>query len=1004
MEDRDFEEIADTAELDAAKMVMRLAAELRDKDAELAALRLKAMEEVQRHRKAKDAEVEAVASAQEERMSGRERELAEMWVKKEAELWQKYQMLLDAALSKNREELEEERKRFQEELRKREAELPTQRNLLRREMEDAFKRWEAEREEQLKYERETFVRELELGREVAHKEARERIVQVEEIWKQKLAQQERELNARYQSDIQTSRRKIREEAFKEVGRMEEEYASKSLAMDGEIKALRENLQADFDRKEEELHSRYQDWMEENRRGMETETERRQKKVEADYKAQLSRVSGSVARLESELSSRETEWRQKYDELQAHFHNKELNLERMRKDMTGENLANENGLAQKYQQMESELRVALARQREELDRREQQLREEASRRENELSRAAETRQAELEEQAARLSREQQELGRRQSELSNLFRQREQELAKAYDDRLKSFQLSIEESFKVREQTIAARCQQMEKQQETILHQKESAFEQLKRLKDENASLKNQLEMKENAVAEKISQEQQKSREHREKFELAVHRRQEKLEAQYIEKEQQLARAYSEKLEMERARLEAQSKIREKAISEREQKLQQEALAGQTRLLEELNAKEAEMELRYQEGVRNLAKELEESRGRHEAETARLRAGLEEEKKNLKEEVSALERRLKEENEAALKKAEESHRAEIARIGEEAVSRHESGLARALGESEEQHKRKILELENTNRLLEQQCQSLVRAQVSAAEDEKITKEQLQSLYLQIQQMESEKQRFQTVLERKCREAGKQAEEEYRRRAEKAESDYSVWRAKFAEDAHERERTREAGHLQKLEMLRQELSSKYRNQAEELERIYMEKESSALKAMEENYALIEKTLEARYQQMEKSYQAVLINRTMAVEQDKRLAGDITKLKEELESKAAELTSKLQSEDKRNREIRDKLEREYEKRKAELEESNRIRAVQVENERAKLSAWMLQEEKLLSELQKRELVLRETASRKEAELEDKFEKNRARLEKEYAVKLKEVEELKEKLRKEEQ
>ena len=60
-----------------------------------------------------------------------------------------------------------------------------------------------------------------------------------------------------------------------------------------------------------------------------------------------------------------------------------------------------------------------------------------------------------------------------------------------------------------------------------------------------------------------------------------------------------------------------------------------------------------------------------------------------------------------------------------------------------------------------------------------------------------------------------------------------------------------------------------------------------------------------------------------------------------------------------------------------------------------------MLQEEKLLADLQKRELVLRETFSRKEAELEQKSAANSARLEKEYNAKLDEVEKLKAELRK---
>ncbi|HLD29441.1 MAG TPA: hypothetical protein VJC03_03790, partial [bacterium] len=141
----------DTAdsELSAAKMVLRLADELRQKESEIAALRMKTMEELQSHRKAKNAELDAVSRVQEERISKRERELAGTWVRREAELWNKYQSMLESITEKHRAELEAERARFQAEMNRRDREIPEQRDRLRAEMESAYVRWEKEREDRL---------------------------------------------------------------------------------------------------------------------------------------------------------------------------------------------------------------------------------------------------------------------------------------------------------------------------------------------------------------------------------------------------------------------------------------------------------------------------------------------------------------------------------------------------------------------------------------------------------------------------------------------------------------------------------------------------------------------------------------------------------------------------------------------------------------------------------------------------------------------------------------
>ncbi|MCK5584115.1 MAG: hypothetical protein KAI33_09995, partial [Elusimicrobiales bacterium] len=201
IEPNDFDDILKETEIDTAKMVFRLSSELKERDAEITNLRSKSFEEIQRNNKAKEAEFEALIKAQETRIKQREQEISQLLVNKESKLWSKYQQMLDSAINTHRDELEDERQRLHHELAKKEEQLNQQRKTLRSEMENMFKKWEGEREGQFKLERETFINELQLGRDTAKKEADEKIEHINKIWRQKLRQKEEEFKTKHQLEI-----------------------------------------------------------------------------------------------------------------------------------------------------------------------------------------------------------------------------------------------------------------------------------------------------------------------------------------------------------------------------------------------------------------------------------------------------------------------------------------------------------------------------------------------------------------------------------------------------------------------------------------------------------------------------------------------------------------------------------------------------------------------------------------------------------------------------------
>ena len=90
--------------------------------------------------------------------------------------------------------------------------------------------------------------------------------------------------------------------------------------------------------------------------------------------------------------------------------------------------------------------------------------------------------------------------------------------------------MEETFKVRERTIVARQEQLEKQCEALLRQKESGLERISELQEENTVLRNGMEEESRLFADRLAGEQLKVRDHKEKLENDSRREKEKLETQ------------------------------------------------------------------------------------------------------------------------------------------------------------------------------------------------------------------------------------------------------------------------------------------------------------------------------------------------------------------------------------------------------------------------------------------------------------------------------------------
>lgn len=311
MEQDDLDEILKETELDSAKMVLRLSSELREKELELAALRSKSFEEIQRNNKAKEAEFEALIQGQEAGIRKRESELARLMVETESRLWQKHQAMLEEAISRHRSEIEEERARLNEEVARKEREVLEQKKNLRLEMEELFKKWETEREADFANERRTFVEELKLGRESAQREAEERSRHLEALWKEKFSQHTAETDARHAIALEEAVNKARQERLAEMKEMSDRlnaeikrlYAEKESAMDRSRRETEEALLAS-ERALEERRNRLETEFSAKYEKLRNELDRKEKQLEAEFSENSAELARRLSIREKALEEKE----------------------------------------------------------------------------------------------------------------------------------------------------------------------------------------------------------------------------------------------------------------------------------------------------------------------------------------------------------------------------------------------------------------------------------------------------------------------------------------------------------------------------------------------------------------------------------------------------------------------------------------------------------------------------------------------------------------------------
>jgi len=431
MKPDDLDEIFKETELDSARMIFSLTAELKEKELEVAALRSKSFEEIQKNNKAKETEFEALIQGQETGIRRREAEISRLLVEKEASLWQKHQAMLEEGIAKYRAELEEERTRLHGGVARKEQEVLEQKKNLRLEMEALFKKWETEREEDFKNERKTFIEELKLGRDIARREAEDRARRMEELWKEKLAQSASELSAGHELELEEVRRRSRQESL------------------AEIKELNGRLSAEFALKEKQMYENYSRWLADNKRLLENNFSNRLSQTEADYSARVAALEDALKKAEDELSRRQAQWEERHAELKKIYSEKEAALEKSRREAENAALESEKALAARYDKLEKELASQSEKAREGLNRKERQLDEEFAQNAAALQEQSSAREKILGEREAKITLEREELTRFRNQVAETIRQRENELAKVFEDRYALLKASTEESFRIKE---------------------------------------------------------------------------------------------------------------------------------------------------------------------------------------------------------------------------------------------------------------------------------------------------------------------------------------------------------------------------------------------------------------------------------------------------------------------------------------------------------------------------------------------------------------------------
>ena len=960
---RDYEDILKETELDSAKMVLRLTSELREKELELTSTRSRSFDEVQRNNKAKEAEFEALMRAQEERIARREQDLARLLVEKESGLWKKYQSMLDDAVARQRTEFESERELLKADIEKKENELATQKKNLRLEMEGLFKKWEAEREADFKTERETFIEELKLGRGTAKKEALERARQMEELWRLKLSQQETDYRSREAISAEEIRSQMRRERAEEM------------------KALNDRLNAEFSKREQELYAHYAGWLEENKKLLEDKYARRMEATDAEHRERAARLEDALAKTRQELETREKTWEQKYAELNQFYAKKEATLEDVGRDLQTQHLARERELAEKHELLDRELREEAARRKDALLKKEKNLEQQFANNLSEFAAETERRMKAMDTREAAIAREREEAGNLRAQIGDMLAQKQQELEKTFEERSSLFRQSLEESYKIQELSLAKKYEEIEHQYAVLNAQKDAAMAKVNSLLEEVARLKEALVSNNSQTRGAIEAERAIMEEELKRSEEQLQVRAARIKEEAAEREQAMRADYAERLKAESLRLGAQLKIKEEALEQERAALDARAAELEARFLESLRAREAEVTENFRRHTNALKAQAEAARRSWEEEKAALAmeaatqaaAARTEEQKNA------------ERREADLKNFHDTRERELRAISAEAAIATEKRLAETFAVKERDMQERIKAVEEN--LSKATAESGVSAlQISALKDE------LELLGGRLEETERGRQTLIQENLTKARDLRQTLEKEFLDKVKGIEQNYLGQLTDISKRSEEARRTDQDDYFRKLQYVKDDFNSRLDAQTKELESSYLAREKALMAALDSAYKLKEQALEARQAQLENNYQTVLSEKASHIDTDRALADSIGRLKGELEQKNLQLKETIAANNTRVEELEAKLRAEHEARKKDLEDGHRMRASQVEAERSKLRGLLDQEQRLVTDLQKREAALQESYAARETDLARRFKEARERLEKDYQDKLKEL------------
>lgn len=961
--DRDFEDIMKETELDSAKMVLRLTSELREKEIEVATTRSRSFDEIQRNNKAKEAEFEALMRAQEERIAKREQDLARLLVEKESGLWQKYQAMLDDAIDRQRAEFEGERALLKADIEKKEAELAAQKKNLRAEMETLFKKWEAEREADFKTERETFIEELKLGRGTAQKEALERARQMEELWGQKLAQQEDDYKNREAITAEGIRSQMRRERVEE------------------LKVLNDRLNAEFSKREQELYAHYAAWLEENKKLIEEKAALRLQTAENEYKERTSRLEDSLEKLRAELAAREKAWADKYAEFKQFYAEKEAGLDNEARALEAQHLARERELAEKQETLARELREEAARRRDALARKEKDLEQQFANNLAEFAAESERRMKALETREARTAAERQELTMLREQIGSLLARKQAELEKTFEERNAIFRQSLEESLKIKEISLAKKYEEMERQYSALTAQKDAALARIDALLEDNAKLKDALVSRDSQAHGVLEAERARLDEQRRQLEEEFLVRETKLKEELQAREQAARAGYSSRLAEETNRLQARLKVKEEALEKEREALNKRAAEMESGFLTTLRGREAEVTENFRRNAEALKAQAEAARRGWEAEKAVLLAEAETRETRARE----AERQKLAGREAELNAFYETREVELRRAADDGARAAERHLAENFSIKERDLAARVKAMEETLAKASGESEETARALGAAKED-------LELLTRRLEESERERQKLIQENLTKARDLRQTLEKEFLDKLKDIEQNYLGQLTDLSKRSDEARKADQDEYFRKLQFVKDDFDARLTGQSKDLEASYLERERNITAALNEAFKLKEKALAARQAQLESSYQAMLAEKSAVIDNDRSLAENVERLKQELEQKNKQLKEAIDTHSSRLEDLEARLRADFEARRKELEDAQRMRAAQLEAERAKLKAMLDQEQELVTGLQKRETALQESYAEREADMTRRFKEARERLEKDYQDRIKDL------------